>query len=249
MQPSKSARLLIMKSTKEWLSISDMMTGLMMIFLFIAILYMNQLEKKVKEVDKVAQEYAVDIKTIREALEKEFQEDLKRWNAEIGKNSLVIRFLSPDVMFNPMESIIKPKFKNILNNFCPRYFKLLHNNFKSSIEEIRIDGHTSKEWQGLPIKQAYFRNMELSQDRTRAVLHYCVTVGGDKKDIGDWAIKKLTANGLSSSRPHPKCLHDTVKCRKLNRRVEFRVQLSESSILHEIIKQLKNVFSSKVTTL
>ncbi len=38
-----------MKSTKEWISIADMMTGLMIIFLFISVLYMSQIKKEYKK--------------------------------------------------------------------------------------------------------------------------------------------------------------------------------------------------------
>ena len=48
-----------MKSAKEWISISDMMTGLMMVFLFLSILYMNQIqkesEKRIKDTKKSAE--------------------------------------------------------------------------------------------------------------------------------------------------------------------------------------------------
>ena len=229
-----------MKSAKEWISISDMMTGLMMVFLFIAIAYMVQIqkdsEKRVKHIDELTNKYVAHKKTIYEKLREEFQADLKKWNAEIVESSLVIRFLSPDVMFNPMKSIIKGEFKRILDDFCPRYFNLLYN-FKVGIEEIRIEGHTSKEWGGVSNEEAYFQNMRLSQDRTRSVLHYCVAIKKMEKHISGWARGKLTANGLSSSRQM--CQENTVRCRASNRRVEFRVQINGSSVLHEIIKEVK----------
>ena len=243
-----------MKSTKEWISISDMMTGLMMVFLFISILYMYQIQKEsekriekqvketknsVKQINELTDKYVVHKKTIYKKLKEEFQKDLKKWNAEIIESSLIIRFLSPDVMFDPMKSIIKPKFQNILYNFCPRYFRVLYG-FRKGIEEIRVEGHTSKEWQGVSDKEAYFQNMELSQDRTRSVLYYCATIKSIEKNVNEWAIKKLTANGLSSSRPI--CKEHTVKSRSCNRRVEFRIQINESNILYDIIEEIKKIF-------
>ena len=124
-------------------------------------------------------------------------------------------------MFNPGESTIKLEFKRILSDFCPRYFRLL-NTFTDRVDEIRIEGHTSDEWKGLPLERAYFKNMELSQDRTRAVLQYCVDIE-QSNSLRAWARKHITANGLSSSRPL--CQDKSVKCRVLNRRVNFRVQV------------------------
>ena len=233
-----------MKSTKEWISIADMMTGLMIVFLFISVLYMSQIQKKHEQVQKITREYINYKEKIYEELIRVFQKDLKKWKAEITKESLVIRFLSPRVMFNPMKSVIKPEFEKILSNFCPRYFKVLYN-FKEFIEEIRIEGHTSKEWIGVSYKEAYFKNMELSQNRTRSVLQYCTTIKQSEKRINNWAKRKLTANGLSSSRPI--CKDNTPKCRSKNRRVEFRIQINESNILSDIVKALKNsVFKAEI---
>ena len=62
-----------------------------------------------------------------------------------------------------------------------------------------------------------------------------------EKEINEWARKKLTANGLSSSRPLKKCKQDTIRHRSCNRRVEFRIQIDESSILRKIIQIFKKV--------
>ncbi len=225
-----------MKSIKEWISISDMMTGLMMVFLFIAILYMHQVQEKNKKIEKLTIQHINYKKLILKKLKTVFQEDLEKWKAEIIEKTLTIRFLSPDIMFSAGSSVIKKDFKKILNDFCPRYFNILYE-LKNGIEEIRIDGHTSDEWEGVKSKEAYFQNMRLSQERTRAVLRHCTTIKSIDKNINQWAIGQLTANGLSSSRPV--CREDTVKCRFLNRRVEFRIQINESNILSKVIKIIK----------
>ena len=221
-----------MKSTKEWISISDMMTGLMMVFLFISIIYINQVKeenkkhneliKKIKEITKDYRNYKI---LIDKNLRKEFQKNLKQWKAEIVEDSLIFRFLSPDIMFSPGSSVIKPEFKEILKNFCPRYFEILYT-LKEKIEEIRIEGHTSADWEGTTGITAYFKNMKLSQERARNVLNYCVTITNIEVEPHKWPLNKLTANGLSSSRRICK-KYDTVRCRHRNRRVEFRIQVKE----------------------
>ena len=224
-----------MKSTKEWISISDLMTGLMIVFLFISILYMRKTQKQIEKIEKITKEYTDYKEKIYEELRKEFKEDLKKWKAEIVKESLIFRFLSPRVLFPPKQSKITPKFKTILSNFCPRYLEVLYK-FKVVIEEVRIEGHTSKEWIPLSPKEAYFKNMELSQDRTRSVLHYCMNIEFDK-EVKKWSKKRMTANGLSSSRPICK-KQSLKKCREKNRRVEFRVQIKNSKVLDDIIREL-----------
>ena len=237
-----------MKSTKEWISISDMMTGLMMVFLFIAIVYIDQVQKdskksqeSIQKIDKITKKHENYKEIIANMLNKEFQHDLKKWKAIIPQdNSLTIRFLSPDIMFNAGSSTIKKEFKNILSDFCPRYFNVLYK-LRKEINEVRIEGHTSKEWKGaLSKKDAYFKNMKLSQDRTRSVLQYCVMLNDIKTDINNWMMKILTANGLSSSRPTKECLHDSVRCRNLRRRVEFRISVNEIHVLNAVIETVKN---------
>ena len=247
-----------MKATKEWISISDMMTGLMMVFLFISILFMYQVQEECqaqeqcvkkskelsKEINAIMNKHQNYKKIIAEELNKEFQEDLKKWNASIPeKDPLTIRFLSPDIMFEAGSSVIKKEFRDILSNFCPRYFKILYERPKK-INEVRIEGHTSKEWAGsLSEEDAYFNNMSLSQERTRSVLQYCVIIlNSIDKNIKEWMIRKLTANGLSSSRPVEICIKDSVKCRSLNRRVEFRISVNEFDTLNEVIKTIKDYF-------
>ncbi len=245
-----------MKSTKEWISISDMMTGLMMVFLFISILYMNQVQKdsaerikkskeSIEQIDKITEKHKNYKEIIAKRLKTEFQYDLKKWNAIIPQdNSLTIRFLSPDIMFNAGSSMIKKEFKNILSDFCPRYFKILYN-LRKEINEVRIEGHTSKEWKGaLSKKDAYFKNMKLSQDRTRSVLQYCVNLNNIKININNWMMKTLTANGLSSSKPTKECVHNSVRCRKLRRRVEFRISVNELHVLNTVIKTVKSFFNN-----
>ena len=229
-----------MRSSKEWISISDMMTGLMIVFLFISVLYMLQLQQKENEIKEIAKKHENYKQLISEALIVEFKNDLEKWDAEIIKNSLIFRFKSPDIMFDPNKSVIKNKFKGILNGFCPRYFSVLHD-LKDGIEEIGIEGHTSNEWYGAKGLQAYLQNMRLSQERTRAVLNYCVSIKSHSLEVKQWALDHLTANGLSSSRPicdESDDEWDTVKCRIQNRRVEFRAHINQADTLDTIVEKL-----------
>lgn len=240
----------------EWLSVSDLMAGLMIIFLFIAIVYIapikkqnDELEKqreKLKQVQgellaqrsrikKIAVAWQEKEKDIIQALTNEFKEDLPRWNAEFDPVTLLIKFKSPEVLFDQNSAIMKKDFKEILDNFFPRYVGIL-NKYRSSIEEIRIEGHTSSVWRpNDSVDYAYFENMKLSQDRTRNVLKYALLLETVKSDK-EWLRSLLTANGLSSSRliRSPNGTEDQV----LSRRVEFRLKTKARS---EIVKILDEV--------
>ena len=71
--------------------------------------------------------------------------------------------------------------------------------YKKSINEVRIEGHTSSAWHNASDDVAYFENMRLSQDRTRSVLQYIYLlphIAANK----EWVKLHLAAVGLSSSR-------------------------------------------------
>jgi outer membrane protein OmpA-like peptidoglycan-associated protein len=253
------------KSIKEdgehWLSVSDMMSGLMVIFLFIAITYMmqvgqehehlvklmkqmsedkNQLVELMKQVqdDKnqlvdIAGTYTKTKDEIYDRLKTEFEDDLKNWNAEIDKQSLSVRFQQPDVLFNTGEAALKDQFKTILNDFFPRYVKILKK-YQADIEEIRIEGHTSSEWNNnVGLDDTYFLNMELSQNRTRATLEHCLMLPKVSAERS-WIRQILTANGLSSSKP---ILVNGVEDTKLSRRVEFRIKTNSENQIMKILKR------------
>ena len=77
--------------------------------------------------------------------------------------------------------------------------------------------------------------MELSQDRTRAVLEYCM--GLMKPNQQDWARQFITANGLSSS--HLITINGK-EDKELSRRVEFRVRTNAEKQL-EVITEKRNI--------
>ncbi|MBX2897899.1 MAG: hypothetical protein KF763_20825 [Cyclobacteriaceae bacterium] len=129
--------------------------------------------------------------------------------------------------------MIKPKFQQILNDFFPRYIKRLAK-YKEDIEEIRIEGHTSSDWRtNVSPDLAYFYNMQLSQDRTRSVLEYSLSLQSIF-DNRDWVRKYLTANGLSSSKL---IMIDGKEDKERSRRVEFRVRTNAEKRIVKIISE------------
>ena len=164
----------------------------------------------------------------------EFKQDLIKWDAQLDKN-LMIRFKNPNVLFDTGQASLKPKFTEILDNFFPRYIKILSSKkYKDSIEEVRIEGHTSSVWSvSTPENQAYFLNMELSQSRTRSVLQHILLLPQIEKHQ-QWLKEHLTANGLSSS----KILYDSngQENKEGSQRVEFIVRTNADARIADILK-------------
>lgn len=220
----------------EWISVADLMAGLMVIFLFIAIIYIRPLAEQRARIKDIAVTWQESEVSIYEALEEEFHDDLSKWNAEIERETLVIRFKAPDVLFDQGKDYIKPRFQAILSDFFPRYVAVLRP-FNKAIEELRIEGHTSSTWNvSTSAEQAYFFNMGLSQARTRAVLEFVLTLPPIIEDRG-WVQPLLTANGLSSSR----LIKDSngVENPSASRRVEFRVKTRARSEIIRILEEVR----------
>lgn len=216
----------------HWLSVSDLMAGLMMVFLFISIALMRAAFIERDRVKEVAVAYQDNQVAIYESLIKEFDKDLESWDAEIDRETLAFNFRSPDVLFAAGRADIRPGFADILSDFFPRYVDVI-SQYKNSVDEIRIEGHTSSEWVGASNRVAYFRNMELSQGRTRAVLEYVSSL----QAIGDeekWIRRHFAAVGYSSARLVLDDLgtEDFVR----SRRVSFRVITNAETQIRRIIE-------------
>lgn len=216
-----------------WTSVADLMSGLMIVFLFIAVAFMAFVSEQRKQVRQVAIAWEQGRGSLYRALESEFKGDVTRWNAELDSTTLSVRFKEPEVLFEAGRSEVRPRFQEILRDFFPRYVRIVRQH-QGSIEEVRIEGHTSSEG---PEPNPYFFNMALSQDRTRAVLAFCLEQSGLAPDDRNWIRGLLTANGLSSSRLLLRA--DSTEDRERSRRVEFRVRTNAEIKIAEILEVAK----------
>jgi len=211
------------------MSISDMMSGLMLVFLFIAISFMIEVESEKQAMEDVAIEYR-DIKVnLNEALYSEFENDLKMWDASITKDNSIV-FSSPEVLFEINKSEIKDEFKVVLEQFFARYITILTSKeYKDEIKELRVEGHTSDRWKSTSVKkEIYLKNMQLSQTRAYEVLSYCYSLENDLiKENRPWLEKYFRANGMAFSK---------LKEKDKARRVEFTIQMKSEDRVYEILK-------------
>jgi len=167
-------------------------------------------------------------------LNDEFESDLKRWDAKIDQETLSFEFKSPDVLFDSGEITLKPDFKEILDDFFPRYLEVLLQ-YKDSIDEVRVEGHTSSIWKyATDSDEAYFHNMRLSQGRTRAVLAYVYGLQ-TIEDKRPWVKKYIAAVGFSSS--HLIMGEDGLEDRERSRRVSFRSITNAEIQIRKILQE------------
>jgi outer membrane protein OmpA-like peptidoglycan-associated protein len=211
------------------------MTGLMVMFLLIAVCYMVQVEADADRIKTVAVAYSETRDALYEDLRREFSADLPRWHAHLIKADLTIRFSEPDILFAEGSSELRPGFTDILNDFLPRYVRILTTpKYRDAISEIRIEGHTSSGWTGAASPEdAYLHNMELSQARTRSTLLYVLMLAQVRGNV-DWLRRLVTANGLSSSRLILDESGNEDAAR--SRRVEFKIRTDAETRIAKILE-------------
>jgi outer membrane protein OmpA-like peptidoglycan-associated protein len=225
---------------RQYLSIADLMSGLMMIFLFIAIAFMINVQRQNDAMTKIASISEQARKNLHHDLSIEFKSDLKNWNAEILKDN-TIRFKSPNVLFETGKSELGVNFKAILNIFFPRYIKIIQT-YNDEDKAIQIEGHTSSDWlNSTNINIRYIKNVELSQQRALSTLKYCYSLFANQARQRDWLQQVLKANGLSFSKRIFNA--DGSENAEKSRRVEFKIVTKAEEKLHQILKQSQREFA------
>ena len=212
---------------EQWAPAADLMAALMLVFMFISILFIMILvqqeevfKNSAEECDEIFRELKADFSSEKFGVVFEVEDDL------------TIRLNDPRIEYETGDFDVPSEFKKFLDEFLPRYVRFLYERKEErDIQEIRIEGHTSKKWEGdgtLSEGQAYIKNMGLSQDRARKILEYYILempeIFPSHNAHKEWAEEIITANGLSSSKPIR--FSDGRENENASRRVEFRAIVS-----------------------
>lgn len=234
-------------SENNWISFSDIMTGLMIIFLFISISYMLEVQKKQAERDEIFEEFKATKEELYNELDSAFKSDFQKWDVELDKD-LSIKFTNPDVLFQSGKTYIRPSFSKILDEFLPRYFEIiLQDKYKDKIAEIRIEGHTDSVPAPSFNNDPYVANLLLSQERAAEVVKYLRNMEYFKK-LSDKKISLieylLTANGLSFGRTvdgngELTIISGLPISNEKSRRVEFRIITTSDKLIDRVLKDIE----------
>jgi outer membrane protein OmpA-like peptidoglycan-associated protein len=220
------------------LTISDLMAALVLIF----ILILSTQFLEIKKQSTLASEFREKQQALILALKEEFKDDLAQWSAEIDEKTLVIRFRNEDpngekIGFDPDSSVLKVRFKQILDVFFPRYINvLMRDEFKDSIDEIRIEGHTANRDEKYSNPQGYADSIRQSQERANNVLFH--VLGGmdqsvSNNDTVNWVRGHLAASGYAFSKP---VKQNEIPDWDQSRRVEFRIRTNYEELIQRLIE-------------
>lgn len=216
------------RGQSSWISLSDLMTGLVLVFLVVIIA--NQYSTLAR--------YENTKKQIFNALENKFADEIKAKKLTVSQD-LVVRFLNVETLFERDKAALSDDYKGILDDFIPRYLDVLQDeNFANNIIEVRIEGHTGGP---TPRHRTRIQRVRLSQARAREVLKYFFShkefrsLHENKQEVLRF---KFMANGFGDGRKVDKNGDYVIKTglpAYSTRRVEFRIMTDAESRLREAL--------------
>lgn len=213
-----------------WLSYSDLMAGLLMIFALMLLAALHHYGGIIDEAGNVA--------STRLAIVKKLQAIADSTGVSVDPITGTVRF--PDgVLFAQDQAAIQDRGRDQLDRFAGRYFGLLLGDtaIRKEIKAIVIEGHTNDD-------AGYMYNLDLSQRRAFAVMqHLLVNAPDYEAELKEY----VTASGRSYSQPvcsvdgkvhlgYPCPTGQVDKVR--SRRIEVQFRLKDEELLERIRRLL-----------
>ena len=243
-------------SNDYWQSYSDMMAALLLIFILIMTLTLVNSLRLFEEKNADLERQQLTIEAQQEELDeqKEMLEQVKGELSEltelVGVKSEIIEALQAEfsssnlavkvdeqtgaitfdtgIFFALDSDTVREEGQVFLQSFVPQYLSvLLSDDFRDSISEIIIEGHTDS-------KGSYTYNLDLSQRRAYAVARFCLDEENEvlTKEQINLLRNILTANGRSFSNP---IYDENGKVdAKASRRVVFKFRLKDDEMVDAI---------------
>ena len=151
------------------MSLSDLMTGLMLVFMLLAVAFMRHKEQRTEKFAEYQKKQSALLVDLNSAFRN--SDDI------IVDGDLSIRIKPSKVLFESGDYRISSEFENILDDFVPKYLSvIMKEEYRDFISEVRIEGHTDNVFMHKNpcnhYDDTYFRNLALSQQRALIVLEY-----------------------------------------------------------------------------
>jgi len=227
-----------------WLSFSDIMAGLLAIFILTLVTLMIQLYQQIavqkdvkRQVEKALSEL-VQIDEMRKELLVEIKENLQKRgiNIEIQENHSVIRIPDDQLYFKSGKHDIQKKLEKLFDQVGIVLEKALNKkNRMKYVDTIFIEGHTDSR----PFKKQEMGNWGLSSYRAIAVWNFWTEKPG--KQLSFTKMKNInnknvfSVSGYADTR-RVELNEDTDLKRKRNRRIDLRF-----SMKIPVAEDLKNI--------
>jgi chemotaxis protein MotB len=213
-----------------WLSYSDLMAGLLMIFALMLFAALHHYGRIIEEAGTVASTRLGIIKKLETIAD----------STGVSVDPLTGTVLFPDgVLFLEGQASLQPAGRAQLDRFAEKYFEVLLGDLETRYElhAIMIEGHTND-------NGGYISNLDLSQRRAFAVMQHLLASAPGHDD----ALKQLvTASGRSFSQPVCEFdgrVHREYPCpmgevdKERSRRIEVQFRLKDEELLERIRRLL-----------
>jgi len=237
-----------------WLSLSDMMTMLFVLFLILAIFIASHATKSLQKFTEVLDRFVTSENMLCKKLKKNLFIRFDKQDLQISCEPIRITFINDNYKFEHGKHELPQEFKETLNKFFPIYLDIVSSwNFENKngkkidmskfIDEVRIEGHTDSAGTSGPLdNNNYIYNMGLSQRRSKEVVQFAFTIK-DLENKHQWMRDKLTANGLSFSRRlnNNNELLDYNDSKQIeNKKASRRIEIKLRTKARELITQLRD---------
>jgi chemotaxis protein MotB len=235
------------------MSYSDMMAGVLMIFILMVIITINDYntkeqlleESKQRLEQSIAQQAAAErglaqlhdnigeVLGVRAALLKRLKERLNASGVNVVFDDATgaVR-LEGNVLFEEGSAKLSAEGKRQLDALMPVYFDALLRDeaLSASVDSITIEGHTNSNYSGSSSEfDAYLFNLNLSQERAYAAMKYVVSSPASAR----WKpMQYLAANGYAGTRPIKR--EDGSEDKAMSRRIEIRFRLKDEEALRRL---------------
>lgn len=233
-----------------WISYSDLMAGLLLIFIFVTMAMTLDLVRQNNEMTRATERL--------NAIVEQNTESVAEWNRAIKQlcNDAQLREhnalpdcetgaieLAEGAFFGFNSAELSEAGQRNLATAVPiivrqlEQFPLLW----KKLDTISVIGHTDT-------VGTYAYNLQLSQDRARRVVEF-LTASEDIDESSRATLRRLlVAGGASFSRPHPKCPdQESAECQERARRVELRLDLDDNDMRKALNDILQAVVASQAS--
>ncbi|MBX2809704.1 MAG: hypothetical protein KTR20_13850 [Cellvibrionaceae bacterium] len=200
----------------DFFPIADLMSALMAVFMCATIIIIMHLDDAGRSSTQVQQ-------SVMQAFHRTIRDDLKQWDAEFFPEQGYVKF---NAVFGSGVQTPSSRFRQELDDYCPKLRRLLEKHPKL-FREIRVEGHTSDQWQGEG--DPFIGNMAVAQGRALYTMEYCLQASGmaDMPALRD----KFTSVGMSFKKPIT--TNGLINWQR-SKRVEFWFVFHDSQTLLEV---------------
>lgn len=209
-----------------WVTMSDMLLGLMMVFMTLFVLAMTGFTQ-----NKIQQQ------ATQSEVAKDLAKNMKEQNIDVQIDKITGQVKISDLeLFDLNSYTLSERGKKYLDKFIPIYVNTIFSNPKlyNKITNIIVEGHTdSQTYKNVSSKEEQFtKNMDLSLKRANSVEEYVFKTMYNKK-YTDKLTKTLVVEGKSYTEPIEV---NGVEDYNKSRRVELKLIVKDSNIQDLLIK-------------